>query len=139
MGNRSVSWKMAICPSKCLALKLQVHQEPSFCRTLGASCFPKFMEQWRSFLRRHCVVLRCFACFIILRGDQTRNPQNKQWTTVWLAAICCSAYAGLLAQCCCLSRPEVAKLFPLMGKKTTKHVPPGGAWKGGGKSQTVSC
>lgn len=66
-----------------------------------------FQNSWSSGLAssEDIAVLRCFACFhIILRGDQTRTPQNKQWTTVWLAATCCSAYAGLLAQCCCLSR-----------------------------------
>lgn len=86
-----------------------------------------FQNSWSSGLAssEDIAVLRCFACFhIILRGDQTRTPQNKQWTTVWLAATCCSAYAGLLAQCCCLSHwaaLEVANWFLSGWKKKSNN------------------
>ena len=48
----------------------KVHQEPWLRWTLGASCFPKFMEQWPSFLRRHC----CFALFCMFPHHFARRP-----------------------------------------------------------------
>lgn len=75
------------------------------------------MEQWPSFLRRHC----CFALFCMFPHHFARrpnpNPQNKQWTTVWLAAICWSPGTVLL-----LEPPRRRKLVPQrMEKKATKN------------------